>query len=130
MCGYECFISSKIVHSSLLSWRDRSYKKAQGSKPKFSKKKVWGKYNLIYEIYKNTVMPHGRHIYAKISDMEKSTMCEYPHSYHELPHWKRFIRCCAKFPSVNIPYQETDDQYSNTSPSINFHIYHIIARFT
>ena len=23
----------------------------------------------IYETYKNTVMPHGRHIYAKASDM-------------------------------------------------------------
>ena len=29
----------------------------------------------IYETYKNTVMPHGRHIYAKEYDMAKSTMC-------------------------------------------------------
>ena len=28
----------------------------------------------IYETYKNTVMPHGRHIYAKAYDMEKATM--------------------------------------------------------
>ena len=33
-----------------------------------------------------------------------------------------------KFPSVNISDQETDYQYSHTSPSIRFHIYHIIAR--
>ena len=40
----------------------------------------------IYERYKNTVMPHGRHIYAKESDMENATMCTYTKSYHTLPH--------------------------------------------
>ena len=40
------------------------------------------------------------------------------------------MRCCSKCTSVNLPDQETDDQYSNTSPSIIFHIYHIIARCT
>ena len=33
-------------------------------------------------------MPHGRHIYAKASDMANATMCAYPHSDHALPHWK------------------------------------------
>ena len=42
----------------------------------------------IYETNKNTVMPHGRHIYAKASDMEKATICAYPQSDNELPHWK------------------------------------------
>ena len=60
--------------------------------------------------------------------MKKTTICAYPQSYHELSHWKRVMRYCAKCPSVNIPDQETDDQYSETSPSIIFHIYHIIAR--
>ena len=41
-----------------------------------------------YETYKNTVMPHGNHIYAKAYDMAKSTMCEYSQSDHALPHWK------------------------------------------
>ena len=27
MCGCECYISAKIIHSSLLSWRDRYLKK-------------------------------------------------------------------------------------------------------
>ena len=30
-------------------------------------------------------MPHGLHIYAKASDMEKVTVCEYPQSDHALP---------------------------------------------
>ena len=33
----------------------------------------------------------------------------------------------CKISSVNLPDQEIDDQYSETSPSILFHIYHIIA---
>ena len=36
------------------------------------------KSNHIYETYTNTVMPHGRNIYAKESDMTKATMCAYP----------------------------------------------------
>ena len=73
-------------------------------------------------------MSHGRHIYAKASDMAKAKMCAYPQSDHALPRWKCAIQCCAKCPSVNLPDQETDDQYSNISPSISFHIYHIISR--
>ena len=33
-----------------------------------------------YETYKNTVMPHERHIYAKAYDMEKATICAYSQS--------------------------------------------------
>ena len=84
----------------------------------------------MYETYKNTVMPHGRHIYDKAYDMEKSTIFLYTQLDHVLPHCKFVLRCCAKFPGINIPDQETDDQYSNTSPSISFHVYHIIARCT
>ena len=29
MCGCECYISAKSIHSSLLSWRDRYSKKTQ-----------------------------------------------------------------------------------------------------
>ena len=72
-------------------------------------------------------MPYGRHIYAKLSDMARATICAYPQSDHALPHWKCVLRCCDKFSSVNLPDQETDDQYSDTRPSIRFHIHNIIA---
>ena len=75
-------------------------------------------------------MPHGRHIYIKSYNMAKSTICVYPQSDHTLPHWKFVFRCCAKYPSINIPDQDTDDQYSNNSPSNIFHIYHLILRCT
>ena len=71
-------------------------------------------------------MPHGCHIYAKASDMSKATRYAYPQSDNALPHWKCVLRCCAKFPCLNIPDAETYDQYSDTSPSIIFHMYHLI----
>ena len=74
-------------------------------------------------------MPHGRHIYAKASDMANAKMCVYTQSDHALPHCKCVMWCCAKFPSINIPDQETYYQYSDTIPPIYFLIYHIIARF-
>ena len=57
-------------------------------------------------------------------------MGAYSQSDHALPHWKCVFRCCAKCPSINLPDQKTDDKYTNTSPSIRFHIYHLIERCT
>ena len=76
------------------------------------------------------MIPHGRHIYAKASDMAKATMCAYPQSDHALPYWKCVLQCCANCPCINITDQETDNQYSDTALSIKFHIYHIIGRCT
>ena len=61
-------------------------------------------------------MPHQNHIYTKSYDMAKAEMCAYPQSYHTLPHWKHLLRCCSKCLCVNLPDQETDDQYSDTTP--------------
>ena len=57
-------------------------------------------------------------------------MCIYPKSDHTLPQCKCVFQCCAKCPIVNFSDQETDNQYSDTRPSIIFHIYHIIALCT
>ena len=126
MCGCECLMCAKSIHALLLSWRDRYLKKL---KDQSQKQKVWQK-NCIYETYKNTVMPHGRHIYAKSSDMEKAIMFPYPQSDHSLSHWKRVLRCCDNYPCINLTDQEKDNQYSDTTHSIRFHIYIIIARCT
>ena len=84
----------------------------------------------IYETYKNTVIPHGRHIYAKTYNMTNATMCANSQSDHALPYWKCVLHCCAKIPSINNPDQETYDKHPNSSPSIRFCIYHLIARCT
>ena len=54
-------------------------------------------------------------------------MCTNSQSDHALPHWKYVLRCCDQCPSTNIPDQETDDNHPNPSPSISFHIYHLIS---
>ena len=65
----------------------------------------------IYTTYKNTVMPHGCHIYAKASDMANAKICAYPQSYHTLPHWKYVLRCRADCPWINIPDKETTKKH-------------------
>ena len=75
-------------------------------------------------------MPHGCHIYAKASNMANATMCTYTQSDHALPHWKCVFRCCADCTCINLPDQETNKQYEEITPSIRFHIYHIIGRCT
>ena len=73
-------------------------------------------------------MPHGRHIYATALDMENATMCTYPQSEHSLPHWKCVLRCCTECPCINIPDQEISKKHDENTPTIRFHIYHIIGR--
>ena len=75
MCGCECCISAKGMHSSLLSWRDRYLKKIKDLIQNAQNRRSGEKANIIYETYKNTVMPHGHHIYAKAYDTAKAKMC-------------------------------------------------------
>ena len=75
-------------------------------------------------------MPHGRHIYAKASNIVNATMCTNTHSDHAIPHWKCVLRGCYDCPRINLPDQETTKKHDKTTPSIMFHIYHIIGRCT
>ena len=72
-------------------------------------------------------MPYGRNIYANASDMENSTMCTNPHSNNALPQRKCVLWCCSNCPCINLPDQETTKKHEETTPSIRFHIYHIIG---
>ena len=107
MCGCECCISAKSIHSSLLSWRDRYLKKL---KDKIQNAQIRGSVKKSHHIngtYKNTVMPHGIHVYAKSYDMANATMCTYPQSDHLLTHWKCVLQCCDDCTCINITDQET-----------------------
>ena len=64
--------------------------------------------------------PHGRHIYAKASDMVNATICTYPQSDHALPHWKCVLRYCAECPHINIPDQETNKKHEKQPPQSGF----------
>ena len=92
MCGCECCISAKSIHSSLISWRDRYLKKLKDKIQNAQGIRSGEKAHNIYETYTNIFMPHGPHIYAKASDMENATMCTYQQSDHALPHWKCVLR--------------------------------------
>ena len=130
MCDYECCIPAKSIHSSSPPWREW-YKEKSNIKAKIPKTEGLVKNKMfVYETYKNTVMSHGRHIYEKASYMKNSTIHSYPQSDYALPHWKCVLQCCTKFPYAIITDQETDYKYSNTSPSIQFHVYNLILECT
>ena len=74
MCGCECCIYSKSIHSSLLSWCDRYLEKLKDKIQNAQSRRSGEKVHHIYETYKNTVIPHGHHIFAKSSDTAKATM--------------------------------------------------------
>ena len=86
MCGCECCISAKNIHSSLLSWRGRYLKKLKDQSQNDQSRRSDEKSHNIYKTYINTVMPHGSHIYANASYMANATMCTYPQYEHALPH--------------------------------------------
>ena len=64
------------MNLSLLSWSDRYFVKLKDLSQNAQNIRSGEKANHIYETYKNTVMPHGRHIYANAYDMAKATMCK------------------------------------------------------
>ena len=108
VCSFECCISAKSIHSSLLSWCDRYLKKRKDKIQNAKSRRSGDKAHHIYETYKNTLMPHWLHIYPKSSDIPNATMCTYPQSDHALPQWKCVLRWFAYFPYINLPDQETN----------------------
>ena len=62
--------------------------------------------NRIFETYKNSIMPQGKHMLKTASDMDMTTMCAYPPSRNALPHLKCVLHCCEKFPRIDIPSTE------------------------
>ena len=66
------------------------------------------------------MIPHGRHIYAKASDMANSKMCAYPRSDNALPHWKYVLRCCADCPCINFPDQKKNKDMKKQHPQLGF----------
>ena len=88
MCSCECCISSKSIHSSLLSWLDRYLSKINDISQNAQNTRSGEMDNHLFETYKNSMTPHGRHIYATAAAMAMDTMCAYPPSQHELIHCK------------------------------------------
>ena len=120
MCGCKFCISAKTIHSSLLSWSDKYLKKLKYKSQNSQSRSSSEKSHHIYETYKNTVMPHGRDIYAKASDMSKAKMYTYPQSDHAIPHWKCVFQCFAECPCIDHPDQETNKHTHKQHPQLGF----------
>ena len=67
MCGCECCISTKSIHSSYLSWCDHYLMKLKDLSQNSQKQRSGEIVNSLFETYKKSVMPHGRHIYSTAS---------------------------------------------------------------
>ena len=62
MCGCECLIYAKGIHSSLLSWRDSYFKKLKDLIQNYQKRRSGGNQIAYMKHIKNIAMRHGRHI--------------------------------------------------------------------
>ena len=58
MFGCECYISAKIIHSSLLSWRDRYLKNMKDQNQNYQSRRFGEKSHHIYTTYKCDVISH------------------------------------------------------------------------
>ena len=66
------------------------------------------------------MIPHGRNIYNKASNMANSTICTYPQSDDALSHQKCVLWCCAECPYINLTYQKTDKKKNKQHPQYSF----------
>ena len=96
MCGCECCISSKIIHSSPLTWRDHHLKNLIYRSYNAQSKKS-GEISIhIFETYNNTVRPNRYYVYNSAEDMATEKMCRCTSKHNGIPKWKGVLRCYAK----------------------------------
>ena len=115
MCGCECCIYAKITNSSLLSRRKR-FEKLKDQSCNAQNRRSGETENHLFETYKNTVMPHGKHIFQIAFEMSMATMCAYPSSKYALPHWKCMLRCCAQYTRIDLPSPKSYQHNLNVIP--------------
>ena len=130
VCGCECCISSKIVHSSLLIWRDHWLKHLRYRSCNVQNRRSGEISSCIFETYKNSVVPHGCHIYNTTADMSMAKMCTCTSKYHGLTHWKCVLCCCDRLSSILLPSQESIKDTTNTCPEIILNVYCNVSCFT
>ena len=105
MCGCECWIYDKSIHSSLISYCGCSLSKINTISQNSQNIRSGENYNRLFETYKNYVVSYGCHIYATTYDMYMATICAYPPSQHAFPQWKCVFCCCLNFPCIDLPDQ-------------------------
>ena len=130
ICGCECFMSYKRIHPLLLSSSDHYLSNLNNLSQNEQIRRSGEMANRLFETCKKFVTPRGRQIYAAAANTSMDTMCAYPPYQHELTHCKCVLRFCSNCQRIDLLYQESDRHHSNTSPSICFIIYNLIAHFS
>ena len=106
ICGYECFITDRIMHSSLLAWSNFHLKQLKDQSLDAQNISSVEIASRIFETYKNSVKPDGCHNHKTGAYMTMSIMFPFTSTQNGLPHWKCVLRCCDKHPIIFIPSQE------------------------
>ena len=121
MCGCECFMSVKSIHSSLLTWSDCRLKRLKSRSQNAQNRRSGEIFSCIFETYKNAVQPHGCHIYNTSVDMAMETMFPCTSKHHGLSYCKCVLCCCDKYQIIVLTIQEANKDTTNTCPTIRFH---------
>ena len=94
MCGCECCISSKLVHLSLLTWRDFHIKHLKDISHNGQNRRSSELSSRLFGTYKDNVRPRGCHFYNSAADMAMARIFPFPSHHHGLPHFKFLLHCC------------------------------------
>ena len=86
ICGCDCCISSKVMNSSLLTWRNYRLKHLRDKIQNAQNRRSGEIFSRIFETYKNSVRPHGCHIYNTTEHMAISPMFSCTSEHHWIPH--------------------------------------------
>ena len=130
MCGCQCCIFAKIVHSSLLTWHNLRLKHLKDRSHNAQYRRSGEISSHIFETYKNSVRPHDCNIYNTAADMDMEIFFPCNSKHRGLPKWKCVLRCFDKGPSIFLPSQEVIKDTTNTCPTLRSHVYCNFSRCT
>ena len=130
MCGFECCISAKSIHSSLLTWRYHNLKQLKDVSHNAQNIRSGEISSHIFETYNKAAWTHGFHIYVTAENMSMAKIYPCTSKHHGIPNWKCVFCCCDEFPIIFLPSKEANKDTTNTCPTIIFHVYCNISRCT
>ena len=108
MCGCECCISDNNIHSYLLTCRYCHLKQLKDRSHNTLNRSYGEIVSRIFETYKNSIRPHGCHIYNTSTEIDMEEMCPCPYKHQVILHCKCVLRCFYKYLSIVIPILEAN----------------------
>ena len=129
MCGCECYTSAKIIHSSFISWRDR-YLKNSRIKAKILKAERLVRKHITYIQHIKIQWCHMGVIFIPKHLIWQMRQCAL--ILILIMHFHNGNMYCGVVMTVHVSILLTKKKikHEEITPSIRFHIYHIIGRCT